>query len=49
MYADHASEKLIQERVKNIPDYLNPNDVRMIEDEDYTQDSCYDRKVGNYN
>jgi integrase len=42
MYANHASQKIIQERVKRIPDYLNPNDVRMIEGVDYTEDHCYD-------
>jgi len=46
MYANHVSNKIIQDRVKNIPDYLNQNNqLRLINADDYNSDRHYDRKL----
>ena len=48
MYANHAFKILIQDRVKNFPDYLNQNNqLRLIDVDDYTSDRYYDRKISN--
>jgi len=48
MYANNASKELIQDRVKNFPDYLNLNNqLRLIDVADYTSDRHYDRKISN--